>query len=290
MTDHDRGAYTPQNDAPLSFDARRSRGRGVFPTTLLLSLAILIGMGGAIYMVYRSGVRAAGEAPVPVGSPVGEIKSPPPAGAQTPKEAGQGLVIYKSEGGAAASSAAPVTFAPPPEQPQPRPTTPVAAQPIAPPQAAPKPPAPAAQTALATPAAPASAPPPAPAKAAVAADKPAVKDEVGALLDAKPAKAEARKAEAPKPADVAKTAPPAAAPVGAAVQFGAFSSEAVAATEWKKLAKAYPSDLAGKGDLIEPVERNGKTLYRAAAVFDAKAAAVAFCAKLKADGRACLVR
>ena len=44
MSDHDRGAYTPQNEAPLSFDARRSRGRRAFPTTLIISLVILAGL------------------------------------------------------------------------------------------------------------------------------------------------------------------------------------------------------------------------------------------------------
>ena len=45
MSDHDRGAYTPHHDAPLSFDARRSRGRRAFPTTLTISLLILVGLG-----------------------------------------------------------------------------------------------------------------------------------------------------------------------------------------------------------------------------------------------------
>src|ERR1700760_403759 len=105
MSDHDRGAYTPHHDAPLSFDARRSRGRRAFPTTLVVSLLILAGLGGAIFMFYRSGVRGAGEAPVPVGAPVGDIKSPPPAQAQQPQDAGQGLQIYKSESGQAAAGA-----------------------------------------------------------------------------------------------------------------------------------------------------------------------------------------
>ena len=102
MSDHDRGAYTPNTDAPLSFDARQSRGRRAFPTTLLISLVVLIGLTLAIFMFYRSGVRGAGEAPVPVGTPVGEIKSPPPAQAQQPPAAGQGLQIYKAEGNAEA--------------------------------------------------------------------------------------------------------------------------------------------------------------------------------------------
>ena len=37
----------------------------VFPTTLLISLVILVGLGVAIFMFYRSGVRGTGEAPVP---------------------------------------------------------------------------------------------------------------------------------------------------------------------------------------------------------------------------------
>src|SRR5665213_2416626 len=121
MSEHDRGAYTPSHDAPLSFDARQSRGRRAFPTTLLISVLILIGLGVAIFMFYRSGVRGSGEAPTPVGTPVGEIKSPPPAQAQQQaQEAGQGLSIYKAEGNAEApaSSAPAASFAPPPEQPQ----------------------------------------------------------------------------------------------------------------------------------------------------------------------------
>jgi hypothetical protein len=312
MSDHDRGAYTPQNEAPLSFDARRSRGRRAFPTTLIISLVILAGLGVAIFMFYRSGVRGAGEAPVPVGSPVGDIKSPPSAQAQQPQDPGQGLQIYKAEGNSEAASGAPsaTAFAPPPEQPQPRaaPTTPVTAQPIAaPPAAAPKPSAPAVAVPAATPAPPPAAAKPASvaAKPAAAASKPAAKDEVGALLGSKPAQIESNKAEskkadakaakaakAAKPAKDDAPAPAASAVQGAAlVQFGAFSSSALAASEWTKLAKAYPSVMAGKGKQVEPVERDGKTLYRGAVSgFASKADAVAFCAKLKADSRACIVK
>lgn len=316
MSDHDRGAYTPNNEAPLSFDARQSRGRRAFPTTLLISLVILIGLTLAIFMFYRSGVRGAGEAPTPVGTPVGEIKSPPTqAQQQQAQEAGQGLTIYKAEGNAEAgvSSAPAAGFAPPPEQPQARPVAPVAAQPIAPAQTAPAKAAPAPVVAAApAPASPPAAPPPAqvaqakpapaaapvkaaPAKPAVAASKAPPKDEVAALLESKPAKADAKKAEAAKPAPVAKAEAP-AAPANAArgaavVQFGAFSSTELAASEWAKLAKAYPSEMSGKGKLVESVERNGKTLFRGAVSgFASRADAVAFCAKLKADGKACIVR
>jgi cytoskeletal protein RodZ len=302
MSDHDRGAYTPNNDAPLSFDARQARGRRAFPTTLVVSLVILVGLGVAIFMFYRSGVRGAGEAPVPVGSPVGEIKAAPGAQNQQPADPAQGLQIYKAEGNAGTAAPAQTTFAPPPEQPQPRPapTTPVAAAPIAPVASAPSPavtavakPAPAPAPPVAVRAAPVAAvPAPAPAKpapAAVAPAKPAAaparpKDDVVALLDAKP------EAKAAKP--VAAPAPGTPVAHGAAVvQFGAFSSAALAGTEWSKLAKAYPSEMTGKGKLVESVDKDGKTLFRGAVSgFASRTDAVAFCAKLKTDGKACIVK
>src|SRR5687768_5833314 len=43
MTDQNRGgAYTPQSEAPLAFDARRSRGERPFPLALLISAGILV--------------------------------------------------------------------------------------------------------------------------------------------------------------------------------------------------------------------------------------------------------
>jgi cell division protein FtsN len=150
------------------------------------------------------------------------------------------------------------------------------------------------------PAQPAPAPQTAPPKTAAA--KPAApaakvqsKDEVGALLD----KADAAKKPSPQtaaaPAPKAASAPvrlePTAGHGAAVVQFGAFSSGTLASSEWTKLAAAYPSEMSGKGKLVESVEVNGKTLYRGAVSgFASKADAVAFCAKMKADGKACIVR
>ena len=49
--------------------------------------------------------------------------------------------------------------------------------------------------------------------------------------------------------------------------------------------------MEAKGKLVESIDRDGKTLFRGAvAGFASRADAVAFCAKLKADGRACIVR
>ncbi len=292
MSDHDRGAYTPQNDEPLSFDARQQRGgRRAFPTTLIISLVILIGLGVAIFMFYRSGVRGAGEAPTPVGAPVGDIKAPAPATAAA-SDASAGLQIYKTEGAPSAPAGAPV-FAAGPEQPAPRPapTTPVAVAQAAPVTAQPSavaasgattkaPPQPAAAPVANMTAAPAMTAKPAPAPVVVAAKPPPVTP--------------------PKPVAVAQASPPpAAAPAPAAnpargsavVQIGAYSSSALATKGWSDIAAAYGADMAGKGKLVEAVERDGKTLYRGAiSGFASRDTAVAFCTKLKADHHDCIVR
>src|SRR5580704_16132639 len=79
MTDHDRGAYTPQNDAPLSFDARRAPSGRPVPMTLLISgMVLVILLIGVVYF-YRSGVRPTGQPPQVIGAPVGALKAPPPA-------------------------------------------------------------------------------------------------------------------------------------------------------------------------------------------------------------------
>ena len=75
------------------------------------------------------------------------------------------------------------------------------------------------------------------------------------------------------------------------VQIGAYSSSALAGKGWSDIAAAFPGDMSGKGKLVEGVDKDGKTLYRAAVSgFASRADAVAFCAKLKDAGRACIVK
>jgi hypothetical protein len=301
MSDHERGAYTPPTaDAPLSFDPRQpQRGARPIPFTLILSVLVLAGLVAAIFMFYQSGVRRAGEAPQTVGAPVASIKAPPPADAQ-PQDAAAGLQIYRSETGGAPETAAP-KFAPPPEQPQARPTTPVAVAPAPPLPTAPPPAAAALKPALP------AAPPPAP-KAAVAEQAPtpapqlkvaAATPPAKAAIEAKkpePKPAEAKKAEAKpveaKPAEAKKAeAKPAPAAGGAAVQIGAVSSTALAAKAWSDAVAVAPGLAAGKGKSVEKIEKNGATLYRTAVTgFASKADAQAFCAKLTAAGKSCFVR
>ena len=73
MSDFDRGAYTPQTDQPLTFDARRQRQAGErqpLPLALIFSAAILLALIVALFLFYRSGVRGPGDPPQPVGTPV----------------------------------------------------------------------------------------------------------------------------------------------------------------------------------------------------------------------------
>jgi cytoskeletal protein RodZ len=281
MSDHERGAYTPPTDAPLSFDARQPvRGARPIPFTLIISVLVLVGLAAAILFFYRYGARHAGQGPETVGAPVGGMKAPPPAEAQ-PQDPAAGLQIYKTEGGKTAPATAP-QFTAPPEQPQAR------AEPPAPkvvvaqlPPAAPTPAAPAPALRPSIP-----APPPAPAVPAKAETaKPAPKVEVPAPKSA-PVKA--------VPAPVAKAVTPSpakAAAGGAFVQIGAVSSQGLADKAWSAAVAIAPGLAVGKGKNVEKVDKDGKTLFRVQVTgFADHAAAAAFCDKLKAAGKACFVR
>jgi hypothetical protein len=306
MTDHDRGAYAPPTDAPLTFDARQPvRGSRPLPVTLIISGLVLAGLAVAIFMFYRGGVRQAGQGPQAVGTPVAGIKTPPPAEAQ-PQDPAAGLQIYKTEGGQPASSpSAPPqpTFTPGPEQPVKREAPPAvvvsppAQLPAAQPAPALRPTLPAQPPVAAAPQAPPhaqvaqAAPTPAPAPKAAAAPP------VAKPVTPPPAP----KTEAAKTAQAmlapSKEKPPAAAPAAkpaagaAAVQIGAFSSQALADKGWNDAAALAPGMAAGKGKNVEKVDKDGKTLFRTQVTgFASRADATAFCDKLKAAGKACFVK
>ena len=289
MSDHERGAYTPPTDAPLSFDARQPvRGSRPIPFTLIISILVLAGLAAAIFVFYRSGVRHAGQPPQTVGAPVAGMKAPPPAEAQ-PQDPAAGLQIYKTEGGKAALGPSTPQFTAPPEQPQAR---------AAPP--APKVPAPKVIVAPAAPATPAAAPtlrpsipaqPPAAATLAPAAKAEAPKPTPKAEAPApKPAAVKAAPAK-PEPKPAAVAAPAAKAAGVAAVQIGAFSSQALADKGWSDAAATAPGPAAGKGKSVEKIDKDGKTLFRTQLTgFASRADATAFCDKLKAAGKACFVK
>lgn len=260
MSETDRGAYTPPTDAPLAFDARQPvrGGGGPAPVMLILSALVLIALVIAIVMFYRSGVREAGQPPRTVGEPVGQMKTAPPAEAQ-PADPAAGLQIYQSEDG----QAAPATpnFTAPPEQPQARPVT------VQPPPR----PAPSGGPIAAAPMAPAASP----------SLKPAIQPAAPA-----PAAPVTKTTPPPAPTPAAKPAP-AASGGAAAVQIGAFSSQALADKEWGEAVRLAP----GKGKKVEAVQKGSSTLFRTQVTgFGSRAEASAFCEKLKAAGKNCFVK
>lgn len=305
MSDHERGAYTPPTDAPLAFEARQPvRGARPFPITLVVSVLVLLGLAAAIFVFYRSGVRQAAGPPQVVGTPIDGMKAAAPPDAQ-PQDSAAGLEIYRSENGTQPQMVpTPPQFTPPPEQPQARPqggppvvvtppaqasalpaappaTTPVGKQELRPAQ---NPPPPAAQAPASKPAAAPAAP--APAKVAAATLPPKAAEKPAQKATEKPA-------EKPKPAAVAEKAraKPAATAGSAAVQIGAVSSPALADKTWTEAVAVAPGLAAGKGKGVEKVDKDGKTLYRTSVTgFASKADAAAFCAKLKAAGKACFVK
>jgi hypothetical protein len=262
MSDQERGAYTPPTDAPLSFDPRQpARGARPIPFTLLLTVLVLGGVAAAIFLFYQQGVRGAGEAPRTVGEPVGAMTTAAPPEAQ-PTDPAAGLQVYQAESGQPANAEAP-TFAPPPEQPAARPTTPIVTT---------------------------AAPPARPAPVQTARTAEALRPTIPAAPPPR-AEAPAPRPAAP-PAPKAEPAAPASAPGGGfAVQIGALSSTALADKAWTEAVAAAPGLAAGKGKSVERIERSGGALYRTAVTgFASRADAAAFCARLKAGGKACFVR
>jgi len=302
MTEYDRGAYTPQPDAPLQFDARGPRGRKPMPMTLIGSGAVLVVLLGALALHYRHDTKATPDAARPVGEPVAQVKAAAPATAQ-PKDATGSVDVF---GGAKAPAKAP-TFAAAPEAPKPRaqltiqsaeptavktaplstsaPTPPpavaVKAAPVALAKAAPAPAAPTTAPAATT-AHPtgyiaptvASVAKPAPTTAA----KPTATEVVAKLAAtpvAKPAPATSKvaipaasatastKVAIPATAAAAKTTAAKPAAGGVVlVQIGAYSSVAQSDKGWADVSAAMSGAMAGKSKRVETLDKDGKTLYR----------------------------
>lgn len=263
MSDFDRGAYTPPTDDPLAFDARMTRQRRPMPMTLIASAVVLVVMVGAVALFYQSGIRGANEPPRVVGESLPAVKGPPIAEAQ-PLDASGNLQVYV--GDANSEEAAP-TFAAAPETPQARPAPTVVGANDA-----------------------------GEARSGVTVLRPASPVTEAALPPAAPVSTPARVAPTPPPAGAAPAptrvaeATPAPATGSSVVQIGAFSSAAIANSEYAKVRAAFASYTAGRGKNVEPVERDGQTLYRTAFTGFAKADAQAFCAALKSAGRACIVK
>lgn len=324
MTEHDRGAYTPQPDAPLQFDARSPRRRKPMPMTLIGSGAVLVVLLGALALHARHDAKGGPDAARPVGSPIAEVKTAAPATAQ-PKDAaavdvfgGSAQTTAKTTAQttaqpAAATAARAPTFAPPPEAPKPRAQLTVQTAEAAPIKVAPlattnaptttpaatpttKTPTITAPTIKTTTVASAAVPKPAPvyhAPTTAAATAPARPDAgavVARLADAPAAKPAAAKASLA----AAQTATPKAsggAFGGSVVQIGAFSSMGLSEKGWADVSSAMSAEMSGKMKKVEAVEKDGKTFYRTSvAGFPNRTAAEAFCRSLTAKGHACFAK
>lgn len=328
MSEPDRGAYAPQNDAPLAFDARQSRGggRGPAPLTLLVSAIVLMALIVGLLLFYRHGVRHAGQTPELVGAPVGQTKSSPSS--DTVANQAASLQVYKAEATPTSETKPPPSFETPPEQPaplpaarpvQPRPLV-ISAEPLRGVTSTSSSPPPASKPAVvakaASPHAVKSAPaaPTAPDTSYVAGSAfgnhippPRAARPPTAHVAAPPAKPAAL-AVPPKPAGAAKpksspktpsvspetasaSTPASASSNGAViVQIGAFSSAALAQKGWNDDAHAVPDAMSGRTRKVESATKDGKTFYRAyVGGFASKADAASFCAALKAKDKPCFI-
>jgi cell division septation protein DedD len=143
--------------------------------------------------------------------------------------------------------------------------------------------------------------------ARVAAVSPAVSSPSAAPAPVLPRPAERQGADAAHPANGAlalkglaapSAAPPAVAALaqpkpsdGLLVQIGALPSQALALQTWDTASSKLPEPLDRKNLRVQPIQKDGKTLYRALiAGFSSRDDAAALCATLKEKGVACFIR
>jgi len=290
MNDQHRGAYTPQQDVPLQFDPRSPSSRRPMPMALIASGALLVVMIAAVAMYYSRGAHGDNGPPRPVGEPVTTLKTAPTTTQPADPTGGFGLDAAQNAPGKTPS------FAPPPEQPKPRPVPgatpapqkltvqPMSAMDISKSTEA-NVPAPVSGELRAKEPLPATAP-------SVVREPAAVPAKPVAPLKAEPVKTAHAKPVSEALAAPAKVAASTSAHAGGVqVQIGAFSSTATAEKGWSDVAALMPGAMHGKSKHVEPVAKDGHTLYRTSvAGFADRASAVAFCDALKAKGKICFVK
>ena len=330
MSDHDRGAYTPQTDEPLAFDPRTPSERRPVPMTLIASALVLVLLIAGVALVYRGGVRGAGEAPRPVGQPIMSVKTAPAPEAQpvAPKsdtaldavsKPAPTVAANNDQTGPAPNFAA--TAEQPAPRPKPQPKTIASIEPPAKPVVA-KPPTLATTSTRQTvttasstsaPSGPFSTTPPSggldAAEVAAAGMTSRASDRTAPLKLAQASPAKSRRAvvaateeddteeAAPKPAILARPATVAAKSElagksgPAVVQIGAFSSSALADKGYSDVSANMSGQMSGKSKHVTPIDKDGKTLFRTwVAGFGSRSEAVSFCEALRAKNKTCIVK
>ena len=95
---------------------------------------------------------------------------------------------------------------------------------------------------------------------------------------------------APPPASQPAAAEPAAGSVGYSVQLGAFSTQAKAQSQWRRLMARFGTELHGTVSEVEQGKTSkGRHVYRLRVKVPSEARARALCAQLKKHAQACVV-
>lgn len=280
MPSFERGVYEPKSDDVRVFDEDEQdidEEGSRLPLLIVIALLVLAAFGGVVWLAYSQGVqRGRADAPRMIVAAPGPVKEAAAGSTDTP----HALKIYQqpapSEDEMADSDSVPP---PPTEVTKPAPA-PMAAKPVEKPAAlAPKP------TEVA------KAPAKPMEKPAATATKPAPTKPA----EAKPAVSKAIETAALPPPAVAPTASKpaeAAASAGGAyvLQIGSYKSQADADAAWKTFSSKHPM-AGGYSENVRKADLGDKgTWYRLRmGSFADKAAATAFCEKLKSDGGNCLV-
>ena len=280
MPSFERGVYEPKSDDVRVFDEDEQdidEEGSRLPLLIVIALLVLAAFGGVVWLAYSQGVqRGRADAPRMIVAAPGPVKEAAAGSTDTP----HALKIYQqpapSEDEMTDSDSVPP---PPTEVTKPAPA-PMAAKPVEKPAAlAPKP-----TEAAKAPAKPMEKP-------AATAMKPAPTKPA----EAKPAVSKAIETAALPPPAVAPTASKpaeAAASAGGAyvLQIGSYKSQADADAAWKTFSSKHPM-AGGYSENVRKADLGDKgTWYRLRmGSFADKAAATAFCEKLKSDGGNCLV-
>lgn len=282
MPSFERGVYEPKSDDVRVFDEDEQdidEEGSRLPLLIVIALLVLAAFGGVVWLAYSQGVqRGRADAPRMIVAAPGPVKEAAAGSTDTP----HALKIYQqpapSEDEMADSDSVPP---PPTEVTKPAPA-PMAAKPVEKPAAlAPKPTEVAKAPAKPMEKPAATAMKPAPTKPAPAEAKPAVSKAIETAALPPPAVAPT----ASKPAEAAASAG------GAYVlQIGSYKSQADADAAWKTFSSKHPM-AGGYSENVRKADLGDKgTWYRLRmGSFADKAAATAFCEKLKSDGGNCLV-
>jgi cell division protein FtsN len=298
MASFERGAYEPSDDVRV-FDAadddEQEEEGSRLPLLIVIGLLVFAAFAGVVWLAYTQGVqRGRQDAPRVITAEQGPVKVAPanPGGAQNPYS---GLKIYQSpapsdETGDDEAPASPQASS------SPAGTSKAATPAISPSLAAVNPPAhieappaaaPPTPKPVITKSVPAKAAPPATAVTASNAPAPtkAAPSMSVPVATKPPAKLAAATAETPAPSAPA----PAVAGGAFVLQIGSYKSQADAMTAWKAYQAKYPL-VGGYEPNVKQVDLGEKgTWYRLrVGSFADSAAAGDFCAKLKADGAACI--